>query len=69
MTDPVIYLIDDDDAAGESLEFLLASSQLTVISFSSATAFLTSLATAAASSPMCACPISRASISSSGSTN
>jgi len=34
---------DDDDAARESLEFLLASSQLRVNSFNSATAFLASL--------------------------
>jgi len=43
MSDPLIYVIDDDDAARESLEFLLGSSQLRVNSFSSATAFLTSL--------------------------
>ena len=38
--DAVIYVIDDDDAARASLEFLLRSSELTVRSFNSASEFL-----------------------------
>ena len=40
MTDAVIYVIDDDDAARQSLEFLLGSSELAVQSFDSAIKFL-----------------------------
>jgi two-component system response regulator FixJ len=43
MTDAVIYVIDDDDAARQSLEFLLGSSELAVQSFDSASEFLKSL--------------------------
>jgi len=43
MHEPTIYVIDDDDAVRESLEFLLGSSQLSVKSYGSASAFLESL--------------------------
>jgi two-component system response regulator FixJ len=43
MSDSVVYVVDDDDAVRESLEFLLSSSQLPVRTFNSASAFLTSL--------------------------
>jgi len=38
---PIVHVIDDDDAARESLAFLLQSAQLEVLSYDSATAFLT----------------------------
>ena len=38
--EPVIYVIDDDDAVRQSLEFLLRTAQMNVRSFESATAFL-----------------------------
>jgi two-component system, LuxR family, response regulator FixJ len=38
--DPVIHVIDDDDAARESLEFLLRAARFAVQSYASATAFL-----------------------------
>ena len=38
--DPIIYVIDDDDAARHSLEFLLKTAGLTVRSFDGAQAFL-----------------------------
>jgi two-component system response regulator FixJ len=38
--DPVIYVIDDDDAVRQSLEFLLKTSGMTVRGFESAKAFL-----------------------------
>jgi len=43
MTDSVVYVVDDDDAVRESLEFLLASAELPVKAYNSASAFLTSL--------------------------
>jgi two-component system, LuxR family, response regulator FixJ len=43
MSESVVYVVDDDDAARESLEFLLNSARMTVKAFSSASAFLTSL--------------------------
>jgi len=43
MPDPVVYVIDDDDAARESLEFLLRSANLVVKTYDSGTAFLHSL--------------------------
>ena len=43
MSDSVVYVLDDDDAARESLAFLLSSSQLPVRTYNSASAFLTSL--------------------------
>jgi two-component system, LuxR family, response regulator FixJ len=41
--DAAVYVIDDDDAARESLEFLLRSANFMVTSFDSGTAFLRSL--------------------------
>jgi FixJ family two-component response regulator len=38
--DPVVHVIDDDDAARESLTFLLATAQLPVRAYESARAFL-----------------------------
>jgi two-component system response regulator FixJ len=38
---PIVHVIDDDDAARESLAFLLQSAELEVRSYDSATAFLT----------------------------
>jgi len=43
MSDAVVYVIDDDDAARESLEFLLRSANFTVTAYDSGTAFLRSL--------------------------
>jgi two-component system, LuxR family, response regulator FixJ len=43
MNDSVVYVVDDDDAVRESLEFLLSSSQLPVRTYNSASAFLASL--------------------------
>ena len=43
MSDPIVYVVDDDDAVRESLEFLLSSSQLPVRTYNSAAAFLASL--------------------------
>jgi two-component system, LuxR family, response regulator FixJ len=43
MSDSVVYVVDDDDAVRESLEFLLGSSQVPVRTFNSASAFLTAL--------------------------
>lgn len=44
MTDPaVVYIVDDDDAVRESLEFLLRSADLSVQTYNSATAFLAEL--------------------------
>lgn len=40
MTDAMVYVVDDDDAVRESLEFLLSSAQLPVKSYNSASAFL-----------------------------
>jgi two-component system, LuxR family, response regulator FixJ len=40
MSDPVIYVIDDDDSVRDSLDFLLGSSQLLVKTYDSASAFL-----------------------------
>lgn len=39
-SDPIVYVIDDDDAARHSLEFLLDVAGIRVRSFASATAFL-----------------------------
>jgi two-component system response regulator FixJ len=44
MPDAVVYVIDDDDAARESLEFLLRSASFSVTSFDSGTAFVSALA-------------------------
>jgi two-component system response regulator FixJ len=38
--EPVVYVIDDDDAVRQSLEFLLRTAEFTVRSFESAKAFL-----------------------------
>ena len=38
--DPIIYVIDDDDAVRQSLEFLLKTAGITVRGFESAKAFL-----------------------------
>jgi two-component system, LuxR family, response regulator FixJ len=43
-TDAVVYVIDDDDAARQSLEFLLRSAQMNVRTYPSAVAFLAELA-------------------------
>jgi two-component system, LuxR family, response regulator FixJ len=43
MPDAVVHVIDDDDAARESLEFLLRSANFEVIPYDSGTAFLRSL--------------------------
>jgi two-component system response regulator FixJ len=43
MPDAAVYVIDDDDAARESLAFLLRSANFTVTTFDSAAAFLRSL--------------------------
>lgn len=43
MSDTVVYVIDDDDAARESLEFLLRSANLSVTAYDSATMFLRAL--------------------------
>ena len=43
MPDATVYIIDDDDAARESLEFLLRSANFSVISYDSGTAFLSTL--------------------------
>jgi len=43
MSDAVVYVIDDDDAARESLEFLLHSANFSVASYNSGTAFLNTL--------------------------
>jgi two-component system response regulator FixJ len=43
MTDTVIYVVDDDDAVRDSLEFLLSSAELAVKTYESASAFLAEL--------------------------
>ena len=43
--DPVVYVIDDDDAARDSLAFLLGSAQFVVNAYDSAKAFLDALPT------------------------
>jgi two-component system response regulator FixJ len=43
MPDAAVYIIDDDDAARESLEFLLRSANFSVTSYDSGTAFLSAL--------------------------
>jgi two-component system response regulator FixJ len=43
MSNSIVYVIDDDDAVRESLEFLLSSSQLAVRTYNSASTFLTLL--------------------------
>jgi two-component system response regulator FixJ len=43
MSDAVIHVIDDDDAARDSLEFLLRSANFTVTAYDSGTAFLGAL--------------------------
>jgi len=43
MPDAVVHVIDDDDAARESLEFLLRSANFTVTAYDSGTAFLRAL--------------------------
>jgi two-component system, LuxR family, response regulator FixJ len=48
MTDPIVYVVDDDDAARESLEFLLNTVQLPVRTYNSAVAFLAALPPTAA---------------------
>ena len=60
-TEPVVHVIDDDDAARHSLEFLIECAGYRVADYDSALAFLArSAATGswslAASSPTCACP-------------
>jgi two-component system response regulator FixJ len=42
-SDPVVHVIDDDDAARDSLRFLLESARLTVRTYESAMAFLREL--------------------------
>jgi two-component system response regulator FixJ len=42
MQDPVVHVIDDEDAARDSLELLLRSAKLTVVTYASALAFLQS---------------------------
>src|SRR5215471_21298159 len=44
MPEAAVYVIDDDDAARESLEFLLRSANFSVTSYDSGTAFVRSLA-------------------------
>jgi two-component system response regulator FixJ len=44
-TDPLVYVIDDDDAARDSLTFLLGSAQVIVLAYDSAKAFLDALPT------------------------
>ena len=44
MSDSVVYVVDDDDAVRESLEFLLRAAQLPVRTYNSASTFLASLA-------------------------
>jgi len=43
MSESIVYVIDDDDAVRESLEFLLSSSELRTKTYNSAAAFLKSL--------------------------
>jgi two-component system response regulator FixJ len=45
-TDAVVHIVDDDEAARESLSFLLKAAGLAVQTYDSATAFLSGLATA-----------------------
>ena len=45
-TDPIIYVIDDDEAVRQSLEFLLTTAGMTARSFESAKAFFDVLADA-----------------------
>ena len=40
---PVAHVIDDDDALRDSLSFLLASADIPVVTYASATAFLKAL--------------------------
>jgi len=44
MTDPVIHVIDDDDAMRDSLEYLLEAAALSVQTYASADAFLATIA-------------------------
>lgn len=44
-TNPLVYVIDDDDAARDSLTFLLGSAQFAVNAYGSAKAFLDVLPT------------------------
>ena len=55
-----VYVIDDDEAMRDSLNFLLDSADFEVTLFETAQAFLDALpaSTSAASSPTCACPAS-----------
>jgi two-component system response regulator FixJ len=43
MSDAMVYVIDDDDAARESLEFLMRSANFSVTSYESGSAFLRAL--------------------------
>ena len=56
-SNPIVHVIDDDDAARDSLAFLLRAAQVDVRTYETAPAFLASINRCCqdASSPTCEC--------------